>query len=59
MPLTNKDKQQALRKRRADSCVEHGWFKSVPDSTGEYHCMYYPSNENVRGSFKATTATIY
>jgi hypothetical protein len=45
--------------RFKDADVEHGWFKAVPDKSGDYHCIYHPSNESIRGSFKATTATIY
>ena len=45
--------------RFADANAEHGWFKAIPDNTGNYHCIYYPSREGVRGSFKATTSTIY
>lgn len=45
--------------RFENTSVEHGWFKAVPDNSGNYRCMYHPSKEGVRGSFKATTTTIY
>ena len=53
------EKEDYGENRFADAKAEHGWFKAIPDNTGNYRCRYYPSREGVVGAFKATTATIY
>ena len=53
------EKEEYGKNRFSSSLAGHGWFKAVPDSTGNYKCMYHPSKEGVRGAFKATTSVIY
>lgn len=33
---------------------EHTWWRSVPDRTGEYHCMYHEAKPHTRGAFPVT-----
>ena len=57
--IDHQEKEDYGENRFASVSAEHGWFKAIPDNTGNYKCMYYPSSEGVKGAFKATVATIY
>lgn len=35
--------------------VKHGWFRNVPDSTGEFQWLMHPATPHARGAYPATT----
>lgn len=37
----------------------HTWWRSAPDSTGEYYCLYHEAKPHARGAFPVTVICQY